>query len=209
MSELRSPSEPSPHSRDEGRVAVEASAARAATWSGGAMRVVRAGQFAGSVEHTAVLRGSRSRRGGGLTHVPSGRCRARSGAYGPTRRQARGSRKGSPGEQRAVFSWQRLGDATDSSVEQGLEVAAGSQPVERRGGNRPAVTLARLRERGRLWRVRHRWESPQPSTARCHGGGGNTVNPMVGSGMQQARAARGGGTRQGGEKPRRRPADGR
>jgi len=54
--------------------------------------------------------------------------------------------------------------------------------------------------RGELWRVWHRWESP---VARERAGG-NPVNLMVGCRMQQAYKRSGGGSRQGGESPRRR-----
>ena len=52
----------------------------------------------------------------------------------------------------------------------------------------------------------HRRESLSTDHREVARRGGNTVNPMLGSGMQQAREALGGATRQGGEKPRRRPA---
>lgn len=99
-----------------------------------------------------------------------------------------------------------VGQATDSPAEQGLEVEPPSKVVNGKGA-------------GKCGDARPAAGGGEGSGGRSIGGkalecraatratgGGNPMNPMVGSGMQQAHDPSGGETRQGGERPRRRNA---
>lgn len=118
---------------------------------------------------------------------------------------ARGSRKGSPGEQRADPQRQRSGDATDSGTEQGHEVPSGSHPVRARWQEARSDAGTAVREGKALEGEASAGKPSSPTTYVWHGRGGNLMNLMLGCGMQQARGATGGVNRHGGEEPRRRP----
>jgi hypothetical protein len=114
---------------------------------------------------------------------------------------------GSPGEHRAPPHRQRRRDATDSPAEQGLEAAVPDAGCATARGQGLAVTRARLPREGKALEGEALVRRPRKaSRARGARGGRNPVNPMVGSGMQQAHGPQGGATRHGGENPRRRNA---
>ena len=97
-----------------------------------------------------------------------------------------------------------VGGATDSRVEQGLVAGPGSHLVTARGQRSGGDAVPATRE-GKALKGRASWGKLAAMHRQVLWRSGNPMNPMVGSGMQQARKALGGATRQGGEKPRRRP----
>jgi len=94
--------------------------------------------------------------------------------------------------------------ATDFQVEQGLEAGSGSHPETARGQSMRG-DAGRAAWEGKALEGEAPWRTLAVVHRQMTRRSRNPVNPMVGSGMQQARKALGGATRQGGEKPRRRP----
>lgn len=116
-------------------------------------------------------------------------------------------------EQQATVAWLQVGKprrasgtrrlatvgcATDSQVEQGLEVGSVSQPMTARG-QRPAETHGTAAWEGKA--LEGGASEGTSRTARA-AEDRNPVNPMVGSRMQQACERIGGANRRGGENPR-------
>lgn len=95
---------------------------------------------------------------------------------------------GKPRRATSVSVRPRTAHDTDSTTEQGLEVAPQDRRI-RRGttrGHRSAVTQARLSGRGTLWRAGHRRGSAEAGSESRRSGRGNPMNPRIGSRLQQA-----------------------
>jgi hypothetical protein len=95
------------------------------------------------------------------------------------------SERGSPGEHRAAPRRQRREAATDSPVEQGLEVGTSLGRCDGKGA-RLAVTRGRLPREGKALEGGAPVGTPPQPGRHAGRGGRNPVNPMVGDGMQQA-----------------------
>jgi len=116
-------------------------------------------------------------------------------------------------EREAQESHGRRQSGNGAAAQRTHDGSKASRSVGRQSGNGEGAVacgdVGTARREEELWRAAASVGTPRPpATGRWCGGGGNPMNPMVGSGMQQARETCGEVNRQGGEKPRRRNVTG-